>query len=124
LIEVFQKPPQQTFDQAVQSLFALEKLNCDVIVVSSSTTSSMPTNILPPFTQELEALSGSMATDTCQYQSVIYDSNGSPYFAYDANYPDRFYFYDLGQAVWPLTGPEDDNNSNSWATTIQLLKFD
>lgn len=113
LIEVFHKDPEQTFLQSVEGLLASEHLNnCTAEPAPSST----------PFDQQIQVLSNSELTGGCQYGLVDYASNGSPYFAYDSRYPDRFYFYDLGQAVWPLTGPGD--GGDSWAATIQLSSFD
>jgi len=123
LIEVFKKDPSQTFQQSVENLLSAQKLGCSVGLVASST------NYMPPaFNQQEEISDNSENSDQCFAGSVDYDDNGDAYFAYNSNFPDRFYFYDFGQSIWPEASNDPDpssvdDNTNDWRATIQLMNF-
>lgn len=118
LIEVFDKDPQESFQQSVEDVLSSEKAHCVLEMLSSST------NYMPPaFNQQIEAFSGTIPPDTCYFGWLVYDDQSGAYFAYNSQYPDSFYFYDFGQAVWPDLGG-GDNSVGDWRTTIQLINFD
>jgi len=118
LMVMFNKTPQTSFLQSVEDLLSSQDItgNCELKTVSSGT------NYMPPaFTQQIEAFDAAPAK-YCGYGSLNYDDNGDAYFAYNSNYPDRFYFYDFGNGGGLLY--PDDNDRGDWMTTIRLIDLD
>jgi hypothetical protein len=109
-IEMFRKPSTQTFTQAVANLLTQPIWNDSVRPISSSS------EYFPAaFNQEMIAFTNS--TDT---QEGV---DGDGYFAYNSNYPDRFYHYDFGNGFSLSVADPQSTDGGDWTDTIQLLNF-
>lgn len=115
-IEMFAKDPQDTLAQAITKKF-LSGISPTDCFVRPGTVSAKAASQLERATIGYPIPEGADPFESGQQCPANYkESNGSAYFLYDKNYPDRFYYLSIGQYSIP---PHNDTaDSTGWQETI------
>jgi hypothetical protein len=116
-VEVFQKDPADTLAAAIQKKF-LVGIDSQQCYVNNKPNGNLPANFVkatigypvPPGQANFEVENNCPAN----YR----ETNGMAYFLMDANHPDRFMYFSIGQyAIESATG----NQNSLWQDTIQVF---
>lgn len=119
-VEVFQKDPSDTFEQAIkkQLLSGIPDNDCFVRI---STDKKLPSNFtkatiafpVPTNSEEPAFTFGEKCPENYRM------SNGISYFLFDKNYPGKFLFLSIGQYAIPA---ESGKETPTWQDTIKIFE--
>lgn len=119
-VEVFQKNPTDSLEQAIKKQF-LSGISENDCFIRISTDKNLPSN----FTKA--TIGYPLPTNTNEQPAFYYgekcpenyrESNGISYFLADKNNPNKFLYFSIGQYG---IGAETSNNSTMWQDTIKFL---
>ena len=115
-VEVFEKDPSEEFIEVVRLAVIPDRdpKDCQVFVALDSKDESI-------FRASIEYPIDPKSSEPAWTQGKCGDyqaSNGLEYFYYDADFPDRFYFFRIGQYAIPSGKAEDE----TWQDTFTILK--
>lgn len=116
-VEVFKKNPKTPINKAIAEMAIADKdpRECFVMVYSGDKEGIFTGNIIYPDIAEMGQDEPSFANARCgKYQTT----NGLVYFYYDMKYPDRFYFFNIGQYILE----SGDVKNTAWQDTFEVVK--
>lgn len=118
-VEVFNKNPDETFEASIrrQVLANFPSAQCKIEISRSNIYSGgyVAEISYPAPTDSNQPVFANMELCNKNYDK----SNGIRYFLYDANYPDKFLYFDIGQYAIPGRGTFE-TNVIPWQDTIQF----